>query len=109
MYNVVRKAGGANKGTVENFAYGESYSGRIAAMSHNGLSRFGSHTYTLILKTRFRKTYSESDTTRMKQVFKTEPQLTRAGPVRNFLSQAKIENSLKNVNYFAIQQSEDPG
>ena len=73
VYSAARQPSGASGRTVEAFVYRESYSGRIAAMYQNDLSRFVSHTFTLIPKTGFKGVYCQDEITRVQQVFTREP------------------------------------
>ena len=107
--SAVRQPSGASGRTVRAFVYRESYSGRIEAMYHNDLTRFGSHTFTLIPKTGFKGVYFQDEITRVQQVFTREPQLTRVSSREMFLPQAKVENALRNLDHFTIQQAEDSG
>lgn len=51
----------------------------------------------------------QDEITRVQQVFRRDPQLTRASSEEMFLQQAKVEDAFRNANHFSIQQAEDPG
>ena len=105
VYSAVRKPSGTNGKNVEAIVYRGSYSGRIAAMYHNDMHGFGSHTFTMIPKSGFRGAYCEANITQFQRVHTSEPQSTRSRSA-HFLPQ-KIESTLRNVKHLTIQQSED--
>ena len=78
VYSAVWKPSGTNGKIVEAFVYRESYSGRTAAMYHNDMHRFGSHTFTLTPKSGFRGAYCEADIIQFQKVYTSEPQSTRS-------------------------------